>query len=125
MEFETVEQQCGHIHVIKNGVESARFVQQIYGDWVIMVPQVEFTARNLADALNLIAKSMNTWYTVSQAAVRLVELGAASKSPHRKTVCRWCREGRFLGAIKVGRGQGGSWRVSETALTEFAKRRKR
>ena len=121
MEFKTVD-RCGRIHVVKNGVESAGFIERDrggnWGRWDFVLVAVGSRGEGLAAITN----AMDTWYTVPQAAVRLVELGKCAKPPHPKTVCRWLRAGWFPGAIKVGPGQGGSWRLSETSLGEFTKR---
>ena len=123
MNFETVE-HCGRIHVVKNGVESWGFVTLGYvgNYWLVYRPVFQDQTASLETALAAVAARMDTWHAVIEAAVRLAELGKVTKPPHPKTMCRWAREGRFLGAIKVGQGQGGSWRISETALREFTKR---
>jgi len=120
MNYKTVE-RCGRTHIVKNGVESAEFVQQApNGRWATTMPQVEFLTNTRAIALNLIAEGMDDWHAVSQAAARLVELGKVAKLPVMQTMYRWIREGRFPGAIKAPMvGRGGAWRLSETSLVEF------
>lgn len=120
MDYETVE-RCGRVHVVKNGVESAEFVQQApSGRWATTMPQVEFLTNTRAIALDLIAEGMDDWYTVPEAAARLAELGKVDVPPSMQTMYRWLRAGRFPGAIKVPEvGRGGSWRLSEKTLREF------
>lgn len=121
MEFETVE-RCGRIHVIKNGVESAGFIERDrggrrWGCWDFVLVTVGLADEGLAH----IAAAMDDWHTVLQAAVRLVELGKVTKPPATQTMYRWLQDGRFQGAIKVrrGPGRGGTWRLSESSLREF------
>ena len=123
MNYETVE-RCGRLHVVKNGVESACFAQPaLRGRWATTMPQVEFTTSTRAIALDLIAGGMDDWHTVTEAAIRLVELGKADKPPALKTMYRWIHGGQLPGAIKVDTvGRGGSWRIPEEALREFTKR---
>lgn len=118
MNFETVK-IGDDIHVSINNVVSAAFVRQgsKHNAWVIMTPRIAQMAETLEEALALIAAGMDTWYTVTEAAIRLVELGKKAKPPARQTMCRWLGQGRFPGAIKVQTaGRGGSWRIPEAAL---------
>jgi hypothetical protein len=125
VEFETVE-RCGRVYVVKNGVESEGFAQQVPGGrWVIMIPQAEYTTSTCAIALDLIAEGMDTWYTAAEAAERLVEIGVFDKVTAHD-VCRWARDGLLPSSVKVPKpGQGGSWRIPARALEALAERRGR
>lgn len=121
-QFETIE-RCGRLHVVKNGVESAEFAIPSLDGHVVYLPEYLLERKTREAALAFIAASMDTWYTVAEAAVRLVELDKADKPPAIQTMYRWLRAGRFPRAIKVGKvGRGGSWRLPETALWEFTRK---
>ena len=129
MKFETVKIGDG-VHVAIEGVTSAAFVRECAGGgWAVLVPQIAYTSDTLEDALAMIASDLGDWYTVAQAAEVLVEMGAFDAPPSTQMVCTWAREGKFPGAFKLtgpgGRGGGGSWRIPEAGLVEFAKRRGR
>jgi len=130
MEFETVE-RSGRVHVVENGVESANYVKStksITGQWVVMTSRLNYIADTRNEALERIAESMGTWYTIAQASERLVELGAFTEPPSRQMMGTWCRKGQLPGAFKaVGagcRGGGGSWRIPASALPGFMEWRK-
>ena len=111
MEFKTVE-HSGRVHVIQNGVESECFAIVGYGDhWLIYCPTLCVQTNLLENALEFIAAGMDTWYTVPQAAARLVELGKCNRAPHDQTICRWCREDQFPDAVRAGPA-GGDYRRS-------------
>ena len=124
MNYETME-RCGRTYAVKNGVESEYFTIPGAGDcWLIYRPiRHGFASSSLTGALTVIADRMGAWYTVTEAATRLVELGKADKPPAVQTMYRWLRRGRFPGAIKVRTvvGRGGSWRIPEAALREFTR----
>ena len=128
MGFETVE-RCGRIHVIVNGVESAGFIERDrngreWGRWDFVLVAVESADEGLAH----IADAMGDWYTVTQAAARLVELGAFDEPPSPQMMGIWCRAGKFPGATKIlgrgARGSGGQWRISEAGLVAFIAERR-
>lgn len=116
-QFETIE-KCGRLYVIKNGVESAEFVIPSFDGYAVYQPEYVLECKTCKAALAIIALGMDDWYTVPEAAARLVELGKVDKQPAAQTMYRWLRAGkRFPGAIKVGKvGRGGSWRIPEAAL---------
>ena len=124
MEFEIVD-RCGRIHVRKNGVEGEWFVRPghpDYGDYYLVYsPILYYRAATLDEALAIVARNMETWYTVLQAAARLAELGKVTAAPERHTMYRWLRAGRFPGAIRIPgmRGRGHPWRIPGKALREF------
>lgn len=125
--IETVK-RCGRIHVVNGGVESAEFVELTSsGEFGVFVPYLVRLTETAEMAAADIARNMDIWYTIPQAAQRLVQLGKCTTPPHPKTMCRWARAGRFPGAVKVpGRGgRGGEWRISRSALWAFPERRKR
>ena len=124
MEFETVE-RCGRIHVIVNGVESAAYTQRtVWGGWRHFAPDHVGNYSDLQPSLEAIALGMDDWYTILQAAERLVETGVFDEPPSTQMMGIWCREERFPGAMKVRgkgcKGGGGTWRISGAALEMFA-----
>lgn len=127
MEFDTVE-RCGRVHVVKNDVESAGFIERDpgggWGRWDFVLVAVESADEGLAH----IASAMGNWYTAQEAAERLVEMGVFDKPPTAHDICLWARSGLLPGSIKIigkgGAGQGGSWRIPESALEALAQRRK-
>jgi len=124
MNFKAVV-RCGRIHVVKNGVESECFaVLGHSGHWLIFHPVLCDQVSSLEKMLRFLTASMDTWYTVTEAAARLVELGKTGKRPSAvQTMYRWLRQGRFPGAIKIqAAGRGGPWRIPEAALRKFTKR---
>ena len=129
MEFETVE-RCGRVYVVKNGVESAAFVQKVWDGWRQFIPDHIANFNNSQIPLEIIATNMDTWYTSAQAAERLVEMGAYDSPPSVHTMSNLTRAGAFAGAFKLrglrgGRGgQGGAWRIPEAGLQAFVERRK-
>lgn len=128
MNFETVE-HCGRVHVVKNGVESEGFVSPgLRYAHIVFRPEYWTRYDTLEEALTLIAGWMDTWHTISQAAARLVELGAFNEPPSSQMMGQWARAGLFPGAMKIlgkgARGSGGSWRIPEAGLVEFMERRK-
>lgn len=133
MDFETVERQ-GRIHVVKNGVESRLSAERDVGIgsgrtmWNIRRPYVTRVTDTLKNALEMIAADMNTWYTATEAAARLVEMGVFDEPPSPQRVTKWCRDGLLPSAFKLlgrgARGSGGAWRIPEAALRAFAERRK-
>ena len=128
MEFETVNRR-GRIYVTVNGVEAAGFAIQGAGGCVIYMPRPMQSIETMKEALNILAASMGDWYTVAQAAERLVELGAYDSPPSAHTLANLARARAFPGAFKLlgkgsGGGQRGSWRIPEAGLQEFAERRK-
>lgn len=126
MEFDTVE-RCGRVYVSKNGVESTDFVEKSMGNWNIYNAAFYDVALSLEKATARIAFEMGDWYTATEAAARLVELGAFDKAPSAHDICMWARLGLLPGAVKVPGtkgGRGGSWRIPESALAEFMERRK-
>ena len=127
MEIETVE-QCGRVHVVKNSVESAGFIERSRGgDWghwdFVLV-----ASGTASEGLAAIAEAMDTWYTATEAAEHLVEMDVFDKPPTAKKVCGWARDGLLPGAIKItgkgGAGQGGSWRIPGKALEAFVNKRR-
>ena len=125
MEFETIE-RCGRVHVVKNGVESAGFIQRRNGGWAILFPeQWDCLPYSRDDALDTISVIMGNWYTTTEAAARLVEMGVFDVAPSAHEVCTWARLGLLPGAVKIGAaGQGGAWRIPESALAAFAAERR-
>ena len=126
MEFETRE-RCGRIHVVKNGVESAEFVISSFDGYTVFAPESWGEWKTLNAALESIARLyMDDWYTATQAAEVLVEMGVFDEPPSPQRVTKWCRDGLLPGAIKVRalRGSGGAWRIPASALLAFAERRK-
>ena len=131
MEFETVK--IGNAwYVVKNGVTGTSFAARMdSGKWGIFMPHLlEPLTETLEEALAFVAAGVDTWYTVAQAAERLVELGAYDASPSAQTMASLARAGAFPGAFKlrgqgsgVYGGRGGQWRLSEAGLAEHAKRR--
>lgn len=129
MDFETVE-RCGRTHVVVNGVESPTFVRPSgTGLWLVRAPHTDYIADTWDEAVNLIAEDMRIWYTILQAAERLVELGAFDEAPSAQSVGSWARDGLFPGAVKIqgkgGRGSGGSWRIPGAGLMKFAAERRK
>lgn len=128
MNFETV--MIGNaLYVRKNGVLGELSVAQIEGGaWAILTSAIAYTRGTQEEALAFIADQMGDWYTITQAAARLVEMGAFDTSPSAQMMGIWCREGRFPGAVKVRgkgcRGGGGSWRIPASALPGFVEWRK-
>lgn len=124
MKVETVE-RYGRVYVVKNGVESIEFVMPSFDGYMIFAPAPWAEFKTLNGAIEGIASLiMDKWYTVSEAALYLVELGKTAKPPVPQTMYRWLSsEGRFPGAIKIrgtgAMGRGGAWRIPETALREF------
>jgi len=125
MNFETVKIGDG-VHVSANGIVSAAFARECQGGgWAVLVPQIAYTPDTLEDALAMIAAALGDWYTATEAAERLVELGAFDKPPTTHDVCMWARNGLLPGAVKIkAAGQGGSWRIPASALTALVERRK-
>ena len=125
MNYEVVE-RFGRIHIIKNGVESAAFAVPRFNR--IYRPDPCERCETLANALELIAARMDDWYTATEAAERLVEMGVFDEAPSAHDVCLWARNGLLPGAIKItgkgGAGRGGSWRIPEKALETLANKRR-
>lgn len=125
MEFETIE-RCKRTYVIKNGVESAEFIERDcgggWGRWDFVLVDVG----TASEGLIAIAKAMGNWYTAQEAAAWLVEAGVEKASAH--DICLWARNGLLSGAVKItgkgGWGRGGSWRIPQAALGALAERRK-
>jgi len=126
MNFETVE-RCGRTYIVKNGVESAAFVEKRRRSWYLYDSVIAAVVPSEDEGITRIANAMDDWYTVAQAAEVLVELGAFDAPPSTQMVCTWAREGKFPGAFKARqRGSGGSWRISEAGIEAFvAERRER
>lgn len=127
MKFGTVE-RCGRVHVVKNGVESAAFVEKVRGCWYLYDFVIAATIPSPAEGIAIIADAMSDWYTTSQAAEALAEMGAFNEPPSTQLVAGWCREGLLPGAVKVrgrgARGSGGSWRIPGAALQTLANERR-
>ena len=127
MEFETTVERCGRIHIVKNGVESAEYVRysKTQQRWCLYASHCIGDYDHPSVPLTIIAEGMGKWYTVGEAADRLVELGAFDEPPSTQMVSRWCRGGLLPGAVKVPtQGSGGSWRIPARALVAFAEGRK-
>lgn len=128
MEFETVE-RCGRTYVVRNGVESAGFIERDrggnWGRWDFVL----VAAGSEEEGLATIATAMGNWYTAAQAAQHLVKLGAFNLAPLTPSVCTWARLGLLPGAVKIlgpgGAGRGGSWRIPGKALAEFVEKRRK
>ena len=136
MNFETVE-RCGRIHVSINGVVSAAFIQrdagaglpaQAGGGYTILEPRVAHVTETLEEAARIIRGWMDDWYTIPQAAERLVGMGVFDKPPSAQMMGIWCRAGKLPGAMKVRgpkmRGGGGAWRIPDAGLVAFAAERR-
>lgn len=129
MDFETMKIGDG-VHVSVNGVPSNAFARRCTdGEWAIMIPQIAYSVPTKAEAVRRIAEAMGTWYTATEAAERLVEMGAYDKPPSAHDICLWARNGLLPGSVKIrgkgGAGQGGSWRIPQSALEALAERRGR
>jgi len=133
MESDTVRTGNDRWYVTNNGVMSTAFVefrrQDKGGKWMVMVPKIAHIADTLDEALEIIASDMDTWYTIAQAATRLVEMSVFDDLPSAQRMGNWAREGLFPGAFKLrgpgGRGGGGAWRIPAGAFPEFVERRKK
>ena len=129
MEFEIVVWNRDDVHASVNGVISAAFARKCTnGEWAIMVPQIAYSVPTRDEAVRRIARALGDWYTITQAAERLVELGAFDSPPSAQMTGAWCRAGKFPGAVKIlgagGRGGGGAWRISVTGLEAFIAERR-
>ena len=129
MEFETVEQN-ERVYVSVNNVRAPWFAMPDPDGvgYAIYEPQPVQGCVTLAGAIAIIAEWMGNWYTVTQAATRLVELGAFDSPPSTQMMGIWCRTGKFPGAVKIlgrgARGSGGQWRISEAGLVAFIAERR-
>lgn len=125
MDYKAI-QNNDNVHASVNGVISAAFTRQcVSGEWAIMIPQIAYSVPTKEEAVRRIAGAMGNWYTATEAAEHLVEMGVFDKPPSAHDVCLWARNGLLSGAVKVPRpGRGGSWRVPASALPIFAERRR-
>ena len=128
MEFETV--RIGNAYyAMQNGVMSMSCIAQISGsdEWGIFIPSLRHFMPTKEQALAFVIEQMDTWYTVTQAAERLVELGAYDAPPSAHTMSNLARAGAFPGAFKLrgmeAPGQGGQWRIPEAGLAAHTERR--
>ena len=57
--------------------------------------------------------------STKQAAEELVHLGILAEVPEHSTMCRWARQGLFVGARKLNTGPSSPWLIPRAAVISF------